>query len=370
MRILLAGGGTAGHINPAVAIAKYAQSVDESTEILFIGKSGGMEARLVPAEGFDIKYVEVEGLKRKLSISNVAAAVKLVSATSKCSRIIDKFKPDVVVGTGGYVCAPAVIAANMKKIPTLIHEQNVFPGSAIKMLSKDSTVTAISFNESKKYLTSAKNIIFTGNPVRPSIMSRNYQTARESLGIGEEKFILAFGGSLGAKKINDVVTDYAEKINGRGDIRLCFATGVNNYDTVMNEIKARRIELCENIQIVKYIDNMDVVMNAADLVIARSGAITISELCVLGKPSILVPSPNVTNNHQEFNARALHDKDASEMILEKDFSLDTLSENVDRILGNTALCMRMQKNARSLGSENATEIIYHELVRISEKKKK
>ena len=368
MRILLAGGGTAGHINPAVAIAKYAQSVSKDTEILFIGKTGGMEARLVPSEGFDIRFIEVEGLKRKITISNLVTAAKLVGACRKCSRIIKEFKPDVVVGTGRYVCAPAVNAANNKKIPTLIHEQNVFPGSAIKMLSKNSTVTAISFDESKRYLSGAKNIVFTGNPVRPNIMSGNYYNARTQLGVSDdEKFILAFGGSLGARKINEVVTDYVEKINGKVGTRLCFATGINNYDTVLNEIKARGITLKDNIQIVKYIDNMDVVMNAADLVIARSGAITISELCCLGKPSILVPSPNVTNNHQEFNARALHDRDASIMILEKDFTLDTLSGAVDKILGNASVCGRMQSNAKKLGSENATELIYKELVRISRK---
>ena len=364
MRILLAGGGTAGHINPAVAIAKYAQSVEKDTEILFIGKKGGMESRLVPSEGFDIRFIEVEGLKRKISLSNLAAAVKLVGAVGKCSRIIKEFKPDVVVGTGGYVCAPAVIAANKKKIPTLIHEQNVFPGSAIKMLSKNSSVTAISFLESKRYLSGAKNIVFTGNPVRPGIIQGDYFSAREELGIGEEKFILAFGGSLGAKKINDVITDYIEKINGREGIRLCFATGLNNYDAVADELKSRGIKLKDNIQIVKYIDNMDVVMNAADLVIARSGAITISELCVLGKPSVLVPSPNVTNNHQEFNARALSETDAAFMILEKDFNVSSLESAVDKIINDTRLCGKMQSNAKKLGTANATELIYNELLKL------
>lgn len=367
MRILLAGGGTAGHINPAVAIAKYAQSVDSDTEILFIGKKGGMEARLVPKEGFDIEFVEVEGLRRKISFSNVIAALKLAGAVGKCNRIIKEFRPDVVVGTGGYVCAPAVIAANLKGIPTLIHEQNVFPGSAIKMLSAKSTVTAISFEESKKYLSGAKNIFFTGNPVRPDITKCTYSSAREQLGIGREKFILAFGGSLGAKKINDVLTEYAGNISGRDDIRLCFATGINNYDEVMKNIRSGKICLGDNIQIVKYIDNMDVVMNAADLVIARAGAITISELCVLGKASILIPSPNVTNNHQEYNARALHDRYASLMIKEADFSVTSLSDAVEKIFGNLNYYGLMQSNAKKLGTADASGIIYKKLCEISGK---
>lgn len=367
MRILLAGGGTAGHINPAVAIAKYAQSADSDTEILFVGKKGGMEARLVPSEGFDIEYVEVEGLKRKISFSNVVAAFKLVGAVARCSRIIKEFRPDVVVGTGGYVCAPAVIAANRKGIPTLIHEQNVFPGSAIKMLSGKSTVTAISFEESRKYLSGAKNIVLTGNPVRPGITMCSYAKARRELGIGDEKFILAFGGSLGARKINEVLTAYAKQISGKDGIRLCFATGINNYDEVMKNIELGKIKLGDNIEIVKYIDNMDVVMNAADLVIARAGAITISELCVLGKASILIPSPNVTNNHQEHNARALHDREASLMIKEADFSVNSLSDAVDRIFEDVNYYGLMQSNARKLGTADANAVIYSHLCEISGK---
>lgn len=368
MRILLAGGGTAGHINPAVAIAKYIQSVDNDTQILFVGRTGGMESRLVPGEGFDIRYIEVEGLKRKLSLSNVSAVIKMLTASSKCSKIIDEFKPDVVVGTGGYVCAPAVIAANRKKIPTLIHEQNVFPGSAIKFLAKKSTVTAISFEDSRKYLANAKNIVFTGNPVRPGIIDAGYRESREALGVkNHEKFILAFGGSLGAKKINDVLIDYIGTINGKPGVRLCFGTGVGNYDGVIKELSDRGIKLCENIQILKYINNMDVVMNAADMVIARSGAITLSELSVLGKPSVLIPSPNVTNNHQEYNARALADNSAAIMILEKDFTVDTLADAVQKITGDEKVYYKMQESAKKIGTADATDIIYRQLLKIAGK---
>ncbi|MBQ7901295.1 MAG: undecaprenyldiphospho-muramoylpentapeptide beta-N-acetylglucosaminyltransferase [Clostridia bacterium] len=364
MRILLAGGGTAGHINPAIAIAKYAISADSSNKVLFVGKKGGMESRLVPQEGFDIEYIDIVGLRRNVFFANFATAFKLVSSVIDCFKIIDNFRPDVVVGTGGYVCAPAVIAANLKKIPTLIHEQNVFPGSAIKMLSWKSTVTAISFDESKKYLTNAKNLVFTGNPVKPDIMNINYTDARARLGIGNEKYVVAFGGSLGAKKINDVIMQYIQHINNNPEIKLCFATGVNNYDGVIEELKQKGITPGDNICIRKYIDNMDVVMNAADVVIARSGAITLSELCVLGKPSILVPSPNVTNNHQEYNARALHDKNASAMILEKDFDIHTLVTNIDNILYGKGVSETMASNALALGNPDATELIYNQLIKI------
>lgn len=365
MRILLTGGGTAGHINPAIAIARYAQQQDKNCEILFVGKKGGMESRLVPAAGFNIEYVDIEGLKRKISFSNVKTAIKLITSVSKCKKIIKDFKPDVVVGTGGYVCSPAIIAANGMKIPTLIHEQNVFPGSAIKMLSKKSTVTAISFEESRKYLLKAKNIVYTGNPVKPEITNVDYVQARNELGIDNQKYIVAFGGSLGAKKINEVVSEYISVINNNPKIRLCLATGINNYDYVLEYLKIKGIVPGKNIEIKKYIDNMDMVMNAADVVICRSGAITLSELCALGKPSILIPSPHVTNNHQEYNAKALSDNGAAIMISEKDFDAQRLCTEIESILSDESAHTKMSICAKKLSSIDATEIIYRKLKEIS-----
>lgn len=365
MRILLAGGGTAGHINPAIAIAEYAVSADSHNKVLFVGKGGGMESRLVPQAGFDIKYIDIEGLRRSLSFANVTTGFKLIKAVADCMKIIKDFQPDVVVGTGGYVCAPAVIAANMKKIPTFIHEQNVFPGSAIKFLSKKSSVTAISFEESRKYLTKAKKVVLTGNPVKPDIMKISYSDARRKLDIGDEKFVVAFGGSLGAKKINDVMTEYIRHINNREGIRLCFATGMNNYDGVISQLAGAGIVPGKNIDICKYIDNMDVIMNASDLVIARSGAITLSELAVIGKPSILIPSPNVTNNHQEYNARALADCGAAKMILEKDFDIHSLISASEDILSADGVAEDMSRKALAIGKPDATAQIYSELVKLA-----
>ncbi len=364
MRILLAGGGTAGHINPALAIARYAQSVDKTTEVLFIGKTGGMEARLVPKEGFDIRYIDVEGFSRKLSLENFVTLMKMCTSYRECVKIIEEFKPDVVVGTGGYVCVAPVMAAIRRKIPTLIHEQNAFAGSAIKTLAPMATVTAISFADSQKYLTRAKKVVYTGNPVRPAIMGTDYDTARKTLGIGNEKFVAIFGGSLGAQKINNVVTDLVSRLNST-NIRICWATGEREYERVKNLLKEKDISLDSNIELVPYIHNMETVMNAADLVISRSGAITLSEICVLGKPSILVPSPNVTNNHQEYNARALADNNAAHMILEKDFNINTLYNSIMTILSDKKLGTTMSENAKKMGNYNATELIYNQLIDIS-----
>ena len=361
MKILLAGGGTAGHINPALAIAGYAKNKDKETQILFVGTKRGLERTLVPKAGYDIKYVEVEGLSKKLTIKNFKSLIHMLTAKGKCKKIIKEFKPDVVIGTGGYVCAPAVMAANSMGIPTIIHEQNVFPGSAIKLLSKKSSVTAISFDESRKYLGDAKYILFTGNPIRPSILSCDRAKARENLGLGCEKFVVIFGGSLGAAKINSVALDYIKNIDKNENKKILFATGERNFNEINDKIKQMGLKLDDSINVVSYIHNMDEVLSASDLVICRSGAITVSELSALGKPAILVPSPNVTNNHQEYNARALSDCGAAITILEKDFNAESLKEAVDKILNDEDAYKVMSVKSSELSSTNALEIIYKKI---------
>lgn len=357
MKILLSGGGSAGHINPAVAIAKYALGEDSKNEVLFVGTKKGLERTLVPQEGFDIKYVNVEGLNTKPTLKNAVSACKMAVAVAKSAAIIKKFKPDVVVGTGGYVCVSSVLAAHMMKIPTLIHEQNVFAGSAVKFLSNKADITAISFDESRKYLKGAKNIILTGNPVRPSIMRQSRADARRALGVGSRKFVVSFGGSLGANRINDVMTEFAKQ-NQNSDMLIYIASGSRDYDRVLAKMKEENISLNGNVKLLKYIDNMDVVMNAADLAVCRSGAITLAELCAIGKPSVLIPSPNVTNNHQEYNARALSDGGAAVTICEKNFNIQTLTKAVYSVIYDDKKYTEMSQCAKDMGITDATAKIY------------
>ncbi len=361
MKILLAGGGTAGHINPALAIADYAAAKDPSTKILFVGTERGLESSLVPKAGYDIKYVKVQGLSKKLTIDNIKSLFNMLTAKSKCRKIIKDFAPDVVVGTGGYVCAPAVMAANSMGIPTLIHEQNVFPGSAIRLLSKKSSITAISFEDSRKYLTDAKNIVFTGNPIRPEILTTDREAARATLGIGNEKLVLIFGGSLGAGAINSVALEYIKSLDRAKNIRVLFATGQRNYDEIM--AKAREMGIADSpcATIVPYIHNMSEVMNAADIAVCRSGAITVSELSALSKPAIFVPSPNVTNNHQEYNARAISDKGGAITILERDFNLTSLKRALDSVLSDDRAMQEMSIQSSRVSSVDALGIIYSKL---------
>ena len=358
MKILLSGGGTAGHINPAVAIAKYALEQDKSTEILFVGTKKGLEKNLVPKEGFNIKFVNVDGLDTRLSLKNMISGAKLAFAVTKSIAIMKKFKPDVVVGTGGYVCVSSVIAAKILGIPSVVHEQNVFPGTAVKFLASKCNSTLISFEESRKYLPKNLDIRLTGNPIRPDILKHTSSEAKEKLGISGKKAILVFGGSLGALKINDVMVDFIER---NPDIENCviyFATGKRDFDRVSGKIKERNIKLGENIKVLSYIDNMDLYMNAADLVVSRSGAITLAEICALGKPSVLIPSPNVTNNHQEYNARALSDVGAAITITEREFDVNSLEKAVFGIICDSDLSDKMSEKARKLGIRDACEKIH------------
>ncbi len=367
MKILLSGGGTAGHINPALAIARYAVQKDSSTKILFVGTKNGMESTLIPKAGFDIEYVNVEGLKKELSLKSAISAAKLGVALVKSVAILKRFKPDVVVGTGGYVCVSSVLAAKLLGIPTLVHEQNVFPGTAVKFLKDKATVTAISFDESRKYLGGACRIELTGNPIRPEILSHDALECKRILGVEGKKTVLSFGGSLGASRINDVMLDFLAKYPPGEDTVVYFGTGKREYDRVMSEIKKRNIPVGDNIKVLAYIDNMDVLMNAADVVISRSGAITLAEMSALGKAGILIPSPNVTNNHQEYNARALSDKGAAVTILEKDFQCNILCDTLMRLLNDTEYATSMGLASKKCGITDATDKIHSILEELTNK---
>jgi UDP-N-acetylglucosamine--N-acetylmuramyl-(pentapeptide) pyrophosphoryl-undecaprenol N-acetylglucosamine transferase len=257
-----------------------------------------------------------------------------------------------------------VSAANSLGIPTLIHEQNVFPGNAIKMLAKKSTVTAISFSESTRYIENANEILLTGNPLRPEIVNADRASARAELGLGDDKYIVVFGGSLGASAINNTVCDYIEKYGVPSGIRMCFATGRYGFEDVSSRITPDKFP---QVEVKQYIHNMDTVLSSADLVVCRSGAITVSEICALGVPAILVPSPNVTRNHQEYNARALSDKGAAITILEKDFDAVSLKTAADNIINDNSLSDGIRIKALAMAKTNAAEIIYDKLCKIIKK---
>ncbi len=365
MKIVISGGGTAGHINPAIAIAKRMKK-EYDAEILFIGREKGMEKDLVTKEGFCIKFIEVEGLIRKLTLKNVKVLIKYLVAIKKAKKIIKDFAPDVVVGTGGYVCAPVMTAANKLKIPTLVHEQNVFPGMTVKMAASFVDCVATSFSDMEKYVSEkvAKKCVLTGNPLRENLFDLSYSDARKKLSIGDEIFIVTVGGSLGARTINDALCDIVNNTSSE-NVKILGGTGERFYDEVMGKINKDKLN--ENIEIVPYIYNMNEVLPAADLLIARSGAVTVSELCAMGKASVLIPSPNVTHNHQEYNAKSVADKGAAVMICERDIKGSIISDTVNKLIANREKLNEMSESAKKLAIADGTKRICDIIAKLAEK---
>lgn len=360
MRILFAGGGTAGHINPAIAIANFIKEKEPDSEFLFIGTEKGMESSLVPRSGYDIKFIRIHGFQRKLSFKNIKTVGEIFGGIGRVRKIIKDFKPDVVVGTGGYVAGPALAAAAMMKLPTLVHEANAYPGVTIRILSHFADVVALSMAEAAKFVPKAKRIEITGNPVRPSILAENQSSAKAKLGLGDEKVILIFGGSLGAEKINQVATDWISGVVAEEKYQIIMSTGKNNqFEKVMNRFKSNGIETekYKKLMVSEYIYDMDLALNAADLIIARSGG-SVSEMTALGKAAILIPSPYVAGNHQEHNARAVEKSGGAVVISESELCVDKLGAAVGHILEDEGVLEKMSRGSKSIGIPDSTERIY------------
>lgn len=355
MRVLLAGGGTAGHINPALSIADEIKRRQSGAEFLFIGKKGNMEEKLVPRKGYEIEFIDAEGFKRDRLLRNAVVVAKTIHAIGEAKKILKRFAPDVVVCTGGYISGPVICAAHSLKIPSVIHEQNVYPGVAVKMSERYANVIATSFEKTKELLSHPEKCVLTGNPIRREVIMGDKAAARSSLHIKNKPFILVFGGSLGAQKINETMADYIAQMND--DCYLLFGTGNNNYDDVMKSLYKKGVNIADrdNITVMPYIYNMDEAMSAADIVVSRAGAITISEIMALGKPSVLIPSPNVAHNHQQTNAQQLEKNGAAAVILEKDLTAASLKEKIDLLLNDSSLMYNMGKRAKAMSITDASE---------------
>ncbi len=358
MRIVFAGGGTGGHINPAISIADYVKSRDESFEAVFVGTERGLEKKLVPNAGYNLKYIDIEGFSRKNLLKNFFVLKKLNDAKKASVKIIKEFNADCVVCTGGYVSGPVAMAAKTAGVPALIHEQNVYPGLTVKGSEKFVDYIALSFDETLEHMSNQDKCVVTGNPVRPEILNSDAVKAKREFGVWDKPFVLIFGGSLGAKKINDTVIDMLERVSKEGKFQVLFGTGDRNYDSVMSQLKERGAELSEDVRIVPYINNMNVAMAAADVVVSRSGAITVSELSVLGKPAVLIPSPNVVRNHQEQNAREVEKCGAAVVVTEDELSADKLYDTILELTADKDRLDKMSENAFSMAKPNALEKIY------------
>lgn len=372
MRVLLAGGGTAGHINPALAIAKTIKEKEPKAEILFVGNKTGLEQRLVKNAGFDIKSISISGFKRSLSpsalVHNVKTAFRAVSASSASSKIIKEFKPDICIGTGGYVSGPVMRAAQKLNIPVIVHEQNAYPGVTTKMLSKKAEYVMLAVDEARKHFDGSPDFVLTGNPIRPEILRVDEKAAKAKLNKEQKPLVLSFGGSLGARKINEGVADLIARSGKDGKYNHIHAYGQYGlwFPDLLRE-KGTDPDKCENLDIREYIDNMAECMAAADVVICRAGAITLSEVQALGKPSVLIPSPNVAENHQYHNAMALVNNNAAVVIEEKDLSEKSITEAVDKLLSDKDALKSFSDNARKMAITDANERIWNVIEKVLKK---
>lgn len=358
MKVIMTGGGTGGHIYPAIAIADEIKRRFPDAEILFVGAKRGLEKTLVPDNGYPIKLIPVQGFNRKKPLKNIEVLRDLRQGNKLSKKILADFKPDVVIGTGGYASAPVVKMAQKMKIPTYIHEQNAFPGVTNKMLEGHVEKVFLGFEEGSAYFKHPEKHVTAGNPVRKSFYELDKKQARIDLGFDEKDFVLlAFGGSQGAGRINQAMLSVIETFQNTEDMKICLATGRYYYDAVCSELAEKKIETGSNIKVMEYISDMNRYLAAADLVISRSGAITVAEVTVCGKPAIFIPSPHVTGNHQYFNARAVAEKGGAVVIEEKDLDHKALAERILQMKNDPEILRDMAVKSLLCAPKDAAGVI-------------
>jgi len=356
MKVLIAGGGTGGHVYPGIAIAKELKERDINIEILFVGTENGLENKIVPGEGFELKTIHSKGFKRKAITENFKTISVNFQGLLDSYRIVSNFKPDIAIGTGGYVTGPVLLICSFMRIKTVIHESNVIPGVTNKILSRFVDRIALSYEETKKYFNKriAGKIVVTGNPVRKDIFIYRKSEAKKALGFDVSKpLIVSVGGSRGAANINKTVLSYLNNYMP-SNIQFLFITGENQYESIIKQCNMLKNK---DVKVIPYAYNMPVVYAAADLIICRAGAMTISELIACGKPSILIPSPYVAENHQEYNARTLEKIGAAKVILEKDLDEKILYNYINEIIYNNDKLKAMSESAKSLSKPDALDQI-------------
>ncbi len=366
MRVIISAAGTGGHINPGIAIANRIKKEEPNSEIIFIGTNRGLENDLVPRAGYELKTIEAYGLQRKISIKNLINMFKTFFSIHSAKKIIDEFKPDVVIGTGGYICGPVFSAAVSRKIPTVLHESNAYPGKAVKMFAKDVDKVLVGFEEAKELLDNAKDVVVTGTPTK---IKKRYYTDEEiekiknELGIKNNlPIVLIFGGSQGAQKINEAVEEIIKKeINET--YQIIWATGPKQYDIIKEKI-SNKINNLKNTKIVPYIYNMEELMNISDLLVCRSGAMTITEISIVGKPAIFIPLPSHSANRQEDNAKVLEKLGAAKIILNEELTYNNLAKEIDEIINDKETLEKMGIKARTIAPSNVESKIYKEIKKV------
>lgn len=371
MKVLMTGGGTAGHINPAIAIANTIKKNDPSAEIAFVGTERGLENKLVPAEGYPLYHVDVMGFERSLSIKNIKAAYLAFVSPIRAKKLVREFAPDIVIGTGGYACWPVLKAAASMGIPTAVHESNALPGLAIRKLQGCVDRIFVNFKQSEQYISEKEKVMHVGNPLRSGFGGLDYQAAREKLGIAQgQTYVLSFGGSLGAHRINEAALSFMKSVAKRDtSVIHHHATGGYDFKEFSEKFKESGLERCSNIRLVEYIHDMPVRMSAADVIICRAGAMTISELAMMRKACLMIPSPNVVDNHQYKNAKVLADAGAVVMLEEAYMNDELFVETVASLVNDPHKREELSRNIAEFANTDANKLIYDEVVRLIQKGK-
>ena len=366
MKVIIAAAGTGGHINPGIAIANKIKEKEPDSEIIFIGTNRGLENDLVPRAGYSLKTIQAYGFNRRISLDNFKKMYKTFRSIGEARKIIQEFQPDIVIGTGGYICVPVGMAAKKAKIPIVLHESNAFPGIAIKMLSKKADTILLGFEDARKRIPNAKKIAVTGTPTKVKYIevsnSQRIQLIKQ-LGLQVDLPIaLCFGGSQGAQSINESLVQIIKQ-QKNSNYQIIWAAGPAQYEQVKEKLIECQMEIehLEKVKIVPYIYNMEEIMNIVDLVVCRSGAMTITEISNVGKPAIFIPFPFATENHQEYNAKVLEKVDAARIILDKNLTADLLNDMIENMVSDAEKLKRMGKNAKNISIENVEEKIYQEI---------
>ena len=361
MRVLMTGGGTAGHINPALAIAQTIQNAYPDAEFLFVGADGKMETTLVPAAGYPIQTVKMQGFYRKPTpknlVRNIRTVVYTLRAGHTCAAILRDFQPDIAIGTGGYVCGPILRKALQMNIPVLVHESNALPGVTVKALAREGATVLLCNEDARRRLPEGSKAVVTGNPLRAEFLHMDADAklrARTALGLDSRPLVLSFGGSLGAAHINEAMCGVLEKSRKEGRLQHIHGAGKAGFPAMSALLSEKHVPLeGDGITVQPYIDNMPMCMAAADLIISRCGAMTLSEIPAAGKPAILIPSPYVAENHQYHNAMTLVKRGAAICIEEKDLTADTLWQAIREVTADPAHMAEMAKNAGALAIRDA-----------------
>ena len=369
MKVIIAAAGTGGHINPGIAIANKIKEKEPDSEIIFIGTERGIENDLVPRAGYKLKTVDAYGISKKISVKTIKNNIKTIKGFSQAKKIIKEFSPDIVIGTGGYICGGAISSAYKLGIPTVIHESNAYPGKATKFLNKKLTKILLGFKDAEKFFDDKSKLVVTGNPTKvkeEKISEEEKRKILQELGLTTTlPTILVFGGSQGAKAINDAMIPLIkEKKNDK--YQIIWSVGPKQYDIIKEEFLKDDIDVdkIKNTKIVPYIYNMSEIMNSIDVIVSRSGAMTITEISLVGKPAIFIPLPSMSANRQVDNAKVLEKLGAAKIILNEEVNSKNLSNAIDELLQNPEELKQMGKRAKQIATYNVEEKIYDEINKV------